>query len=127
MSANDSIELRAAPWVLTWSAEAERRGSEPARREELLTEERPRTRAPRMYRVLLHNDDYTTMEFVVDVLVRFFRKSATEATRIMLQVHTFGVGVAGRYTREVAETKVAQVTEAAREEGFPLLLTTEPD
>jgi ATP-dependent Clp protease adaptor protein ClpS len=100
---------------------------DPARREEVLTEERPRTRTPRRYKVLLHNDDYTTMEFVVDVLMRFFRKSATEATRIMLQVHTLGVGVAGTYTREVAETKVAQVTDAAREEGFPLLLTMEPE
>ena len=99
----------------------------PSRREELLVEDRPRAKTPRLYRVLLHNDDYTTMEFVVDVLVRFFRKTATEATQIMLQVHTLGVGVAGAYTREVAETKVAQVTEAAREEGFPLLLTMEPE
>lgn len=80
-----------------------------------------------MYRVLLHNDDYTTMEFVVDVLVRFFRKSPTEAARIMLEVHTRGVGVAGTFTREVAETRVAQVSEAAREEGYPLLLTIEPE
>lgn len=102
-------------------------GRDPARREELLLEERPRAKTPRLYRVLFHNDDYTTMEFVVDVLIRFFRKTATEAAQIMLQVHTHGVGVAGRYTREVAETKVAQVTEAAREEGFPLLLTMEPE
>jgi ATP-dependent Clp protease adaptor protein ClpS len=102
-------------------------GEDPARREEVLVRERPRAKTPRLYRVLFHNDDYTTMEFVVDVLMRFFRKSATEAAQIMLQVHTLGVGVAGRYTREVAETKVAQVTEAAREEGFPLLLTMEPE
>ena len=100
---------------------------DPGKREELLLEERPRARTPRLYRVLFHNDDYTTMEFVVDVLVRFFRKTATEAAQIMLQVHTHGVGVAGRFTREVAETKVAQVTEAAREEGYPLLLTMEPE
>lgn len=97
----------------------------PGGREDVLLEER--TRAPRLYRVLFHNDDYTTMEFVVDVLMRFFRRSATEATQIMLEVHTHGVGVAGTYTREVAETKVEQVTEAAHEEGFPLLLTIEPE
>ncbi len=99
----------------------------PGGREELLLEERTRARAPRLYRVLFHNDDYTTMEFVVDVLMRFFRRSATEAAQIMLEVHTHGVGVAGTYTREVAETRVEQVTEAAREEGFPLLLTIEPE
>jgi ATP-dependent Clp protease adaptor protein ClpS len=77
--------------------------------------------------VLLHNDDFTTMEFVVEVLVRFFRKGATEANRIMLEVHFRGVGTAGVYTREVAESKIAQVTEAARERGFPLLLTMEPE
>jgi ATP-dependent Clp protease adaptor protein ClpS len=105
----------------------DRHGTRPGGHEEVAVEERTRTRKPRLYRVLLHNDDYTTMEFVVDVLVRHFRKSATEATQIMLQVHTQGMGVAGTYTREVAETKVARVTEEAREEGFPLLLTMEPE
>ncbi|MDP9349470.1 MAG: ATP-dependent Clp protease adaptor ClpS [Gemmatimonadota bacterium] len=105
----------------------DRHGSRPGGREEVAVEERVRTQKPRLYRVLLHNDDYTTMEFVVDVLVRHFRKSPTEATQIMLQVHTQGLGVAGTYTREVAETKVAQVTEEARGEGFPLLLTMEPE
>ena len=109
------------------SAGTERSGADPGRREEVAVQERTRTQRPRRYRVLLHNDDYTTMEFVVDVLVRYFRKSATEATHVMLQVHTHGVGIAGTYTREVAETKVAQVTEAARGEGFPLLLTLEPE
>lgn len=105
----------------------DRPGTRPGGREEVAVEERVRTQKPRLYRVLLHNDDYTTMEFVVDVLVRHFRKSPTEATQIMLQVHTQGVGVAGTYTREVAETKVARVTEEARDEGFPLLLTMEPE
>ncbi len=105
----------------------DRHGSRPGGREEVAVEERVRTQKPRLYRVLLHNDDYTTMEFVVDVLVRHFRKSPTEATQIMLQVHTQGLGVAGTYTREVAETKVVQVTEEARDEGFPLLLTMEPE
>jgi ATP-dependent Clp protease adaptor protein ClpS len=80
-----------------------------------------------MYRVLLHNDDYTTMEFVVEVLVRHFDKSATDATRVMLQVHHLGVGVAGTYTRDEAETRIERVTVEAQAAGFPLLLTMEPE
>lgn len=95
--------------------------------EETATLERTRTRSPRRFRVLLHNDDFTTMEFVVDVLVRHFHKAATEATQVMLEVHHKGVGVAGAYTRDVAETKVDQVAAEARERGFPLLLTVEPE
>jgi ATP-dependent Clp protease adaptor protein ClpS len=102
-------------------------GWSPEREEGVVTEERPRTRTPRRYRVLLHNDDFTTMEFVVEVLMRHFRKGTTEANRIMLEVHHRGVGVAGVFTREVAETKIAQVTALARERGFPLLLTMEPE
>jgi ATP-dependent Clp protease adaptor protein ClpS len=97
------------------------------REEGVAVRERPATRTPRHYRVLLHNDDYTTMEFVVDVLVRYFQKTATEATRVMLEVHHRGLGVAGRYTRDEAETRVAAVTDAARAAGFPLRLTLEPD
>ena len=104
-----------------------RDGATPGRHEDVAVEERVRTHRPPLYRVLFHNDDFTTMEFVVDALVRHFRKSPTEATRVMLEVHSLGVGVAGSYTREVAETKVALVTEEAREEGFPLLLTIEPE
>lgn len=99
----------------------------PQHDQDTLTEAEPRTRTPPRYRVLLHNDDFTTMEFVVEVLVRYFRKGATEANRVMLEVHHRGTGVAGVYTREVAETKIAAVTGAARERGFPLLLTMEPD
>jgi ATP-dependent Clp protease adaptor protein ClpS len=99
----------------------------PDHEEATVTEERPRTQTPRRYRVLLHNDDFTSMEFVVEILVRYFRKAATEANRIMLEVHHKGSGVAGVYTREIAETKIAQVTEAARERGFPLLLTMESE
>jgi ATP-dependent Clp protease adaptor protein ClpS len=97
------------------------------REEGVAVRERPRTRTPRLYRVLLHNDDYTTMEFVVEVLVRYFQKTDTEAARIMLEVHHRGLGVAGRYTRDEAETRVEHVTRVARAEGFPLLLTMEPD
>jgi ATP-dependent Clp protease adaptor protein ClpS len=97
------------------------------REEELAVERRPRTRRPRRYRVLLHNDDYTTMEFVVRVLVEHFHKSPPEATHVMLQVHYKGVGVAGVYPKEVAETKVAEVTAEARAQGMPLLLTIEAE
>ena len=75
---------------------------------------------PPMYRVLLLNDDYTTMEFVVEVLVYVFQKSAEEATRIMLDVHRSGVGICGIYPYEVAETKVNTVDSLARENDFPL-------
>ncbi len=99
----------------------------PDREEGIAVRERPATRTPRLFRVLLHNDDYTTMEFVVEVLVRFFEKTTTEATQIMLQVHHAGYGVAGTYTRDEAETRVLQVTTEARADGYPLLLTLEPD
>lgn len=99
----------------------------PGWQEEGETSVRPRTRTPPRYRVLLHNDDFTTMEFVVDVLVRHFRKPPTEATQVMLEVHHKGAGAAGVYPRDVAETKVARVTEEARAHGFPLLLTMEPE
>ena len=93
----------------------------------LATAQRPRVKQPRLYKVLLHNDDYTTMEFVIQVLVSFFHKDETEATRIMLAVHQQGIGLCGRYTREIAETKVAQVIEHARKNGFPLMCSMEAD
>jgi ATP-dependent Clp protease adaptor protein ClpS len=102
-------------------------GQEPERGEAVATRERPHARTPPRYRVVLHNDDFTTMEFVVEVLVRFFRKTATQATQIMLEVHVKGSGIAGVYTRDVAETRVSRVTAYAREHGFPLLLTVEPE
>ncbi|HEX8692615.1 MAG TPA: ATP-dependent Clp protease adaptor ClpS [Longimicrobium sp.] len=103
------------------------RDADPDREEGVAVRERPKTRRPSLYRVLLHNDDYTTMEFVVDTLVRYFEKTATEATRIMLQVHHLGVGVAGTYTRDEAETRIERVTTAAQSEGYPLMLTMEPE
>jgi len=89
--------------------------------------ERQSTRRPKLYRVVLHNDDFTTMEFVVAVLMEFFDKSRTEATQIMLHVHTRGRGVCGVYTREIAETKAVQVTDRARDQEHPLLVTIEAD
>lgn len=97
------------------------------RDEGLVLEPRKKTRRPRRFKVLLHNDDYTTMDFVVHVLTRFFHKSEGEATHIMLQVHTKGVGIAGVYAKEVAETKVTEVTDEARAHGMPLLLTLEAE
>ena len=80
---------------------------------------------PPLFKVLLHNDDYTTMEFVVHVLMAVFRKTQAEATHIMLTVHEKGVGVCGVFTAEVAETKVAMVHKMARREGFPLKCSME--
>jgi ATP-dependent Clp protease adaptor protein ClpS len=87
--------------------------------------EKTRLQAPRLYRVMLLNDDYTTMDFVVKVIVAVFHRSASEATRIMLDVHRKGRGVVGTYTRDIAMTKVAQVHELARENEFPLRATAE--
>lgn len=78
-----------------------------------------------MFKVLLHNDDYTTMEFVVHILMLVFRKSLEEATRIMLNVHREGIGLCGIYSHEVAETKVETVMRLARENGHPLRCTME--
>lgn len=86
----------------------------------LVTKTRPKTKKPSLYKVLLLNDDYTPMEFVVHVLERFFSKGREEATRIMLHVHQKGIGVCGVFTYEVAETKVAQVMDFARQHQHPL-------
>ncbi|MGE0583806.1 MAG: ATP-dependent Clp protease adapter ClpS [Flavobacteriaceae bacterium] len=86
----------------------------------LATKTRTRTKRPSMYRVLLLNDDFTPMEFVVHVLERFFHKGREEATRIMLHVHQNGVGLCGVFTLEVAETKVVQVMDFARQHQHPL-------
>ncbi|WP_291297921.1 ATP-dependent Clp protease adapter ClpS [Elioraea sp.] len=88
---------------------------------------RPKTRKPSMYKVLMLNDDYTPMEFVVHVLERFFNKNREEATRIMLHVHRRGVGVCGVFTYEVAETKVTQVMDLARQHQHPLQCTIEKE
>ena len=84
-------------------------------------------REPRRFKVLLHNDDYTTMEFVVDILRTVFRKTSEQAMAITASVHEKGLGVCGVYTDEVAETKVAQVVETARRHQHPLQCTMEKD
>ena len=89
------------------------------------TKTKPKTKKPSLYRVLLLNDDYTPMEFVVLVLEHFFNKSREEATRIMLHVHNYGVGVCGVFPYDVAETKVAQVLDLARRHEHPLQCTME--
>ena len=93
----------------------------------LVTKTRPKTKRPSLYKVLMLNDDYTPMEFVVHVLERHFNKARADAERIMLQVHRQGVGICGVYTYEVAETKVAQVIDFARRNQHPLQCTLEKE
>lgn len=91
------------------------------------TIQKKRVQRPRRFKVLLHNDDYTTMEFVIYVLQKHFGKNSEEAYAIMLKVHHEGVGVCGVYTYEIAETKVQKVSQEARANGHPLLCTSEPE
>jgi ATP-dependent Clp protease adaptor protein ClpS len=94
---------------------------------ELGVVERPKTEQPRKYVVVLHNDDYTTMEFVVHVLMKFFHLDETESTQVMLHVHHRGFGIVGTFTRDVAETKAAAVMAYAKEHQHPLRVTAEPE
>ena len=82
---------------------------------------------PKMFKVLLHNDDYTSMDFVVDVLMSIFHKSAMEAEKIMIQIHEKGMGICGIYSFEIAQTKAQQVKQKAKQNEFPLLATIEED
>ena len=93
----------------------------------VLTEDKIETKEPPLYKVLLHNDDYTTMEFLVSILVNIFQKSKQDATAIMLNVHNDGVGIAGVFTREICETKIAIVHELAKKNEFPLRCTMEKE
>lgn len=94
---------------------------------EVLERTRQETKKPELFKVLLLNDDYTTMDFVVEVLETVFHKQPAEAFRIMMMVHTQGKGLCGVYPYEVAETKVATVVDLARSKGFPLLAAMEPE
>ncbi len=93
----------------------------------VVQEAKPQLQKPQLYKVILLNDDYTPMEFVVIILERFFSKNREDATRIMLHVHQKGIGVCGVYTREIAETKVRLVLNYAQEHQHPLQCTMEPE
>ena len=95
--------------------------------DDVLISTRKKVKRPRRYAVVLHNDDYTTQEFVVEVLMRFFQKDRITATKLMLDVHMKGHGIAGAYPYDVAESKIGKVTRVARATGHPLLLTMEPE
>ncbi len=97
----------------------------PDRSGELQEKRKPRVKEPKKYRVLLHNDDYTTMEFVVDVLKKVFHKSPAESHAIMLNVHKKGSGVVGLYPYDIAATKVDQARSMAKNNGYPLKCTLE--
>ncbi len=111
----------------TAASDNDKRGNTEVPNIGVVVKARPKTRKPAMYKVLMLNDDYTPMEFVVHVLERFFQKTREEATRIMLHVHRRGVGVCGAYTYEVAETKVTQVMDLARQNQHPLQCTIEKE
>src|SRR5215470_775440 len=100
---------------------------DPDREEALVTETKKKVEKPPLFKVLLHNDDYTTMEFVVFILKTIFHKSEPDAVKIMLAVHEQGVGIAGVYTFEIAEAKVSKVIELARQSEYPLLCTVESE
>ena len=100
---------------------------DPEEEGDLAVEQVRKVQRPKRYKVIFHNDDYTTREFVIDVLMRYFDKDESEATFIMLSVHHKGSGVAGIYPRDVAETKVMQVHKHAKSQGMPLRLTAEPE
>ena len=97
------------------------------RQGEVLEKTRQRTDKPNLYKVILHNDDYTTMEFVVEILEMIFNKSPAEAVGVMMHVHTSGIGIAGVYPYDVAETKVARTLETASGAGHPLRCSMEPE
>ena len=93
----------------------------------ILDKQKNKLQPPKKFKVILHNDDYTSMNFVINILEKIFHKSAAEATRIMLTIHNSGKGIAGVYTREIAETKCAQVRSAAIQHSLPLLSEIEAE
>ncbi len=109
-----------------WNSEREK-PKEPSRQRDVEVLERPKVKRPKKYKVIMHNDDYTTQEFVVHILQRFFKKNPGEANFLMLTVHTKGQAAVGVYTKDVAETKVVEVITYARDNEQPLMLTSEPE
>ena len=91
-----------------------------------VAETKPKVKRPPMFRVLMHNDDYTTMDFVVEALCTIYAKPFEEAFRIMLQIHHHGIGQCGIFPQEIAETKIAETHDRARSSGFPLMCSMEP-
>jgi ATP-dependent Clp protease adaptor protein ClpS len=127
-AAAESQYHQAASSVIAWADMSENgKHGEEGPGTGVVVKAKPKTKKPSMYKVLMLNDDYTPMEFVVHILERFFNKNRSEATRIMLHVHRRGVGVCGVYTYEVAETKVTQVMDFARQHQHPLQCTLEKD
>jgi ATP-dependent Clp protease adaptor protein ClpS len=106
-------------------SERDQSGTRIHERDVAIEEARPKLKRPPLYRVILLNDDYTPMEFVVEVLETVFGMERSRATRVMLEVHTKGKGICGVYSYEIAETKVAQVTKIAQQQQHPLLCTME--
>ncbi|HMA99487.1 MAG TPA: ATP-dependent Clp protease adapter ClpS [Spirochaetota bacterium] len=94
---------------------------------EILEKDESKVKVPKKYKVILHNDDYTTMDFVVDILINIFRKNLEQATQLMMTVHQQGAAVVGVYTREIAETKVYQVHQSAAKNQYPLKASMEPE
>ena len=112
-------------WETDWDSMANEHDSKGEG--QLLTRKRSETRKPRKYKVLLHNDDYTPMEFVVAILQQVFHLGEVDATQVMLHVHNSGIGIAGTFSYEVAETKVQQVQANAERHEFPLQCSMEPE
>ena len=122
-----AIAERAAPTLASGPEDPGKGGNGGDNRTGLVTKTRPKTKKPSLYKVLLLNDDYTPMEFVVHVVQKYFGKSREEAERIMLHVHQKGVGICGVYTFEIAETKVTQVMDFSRANNHPLQCTMEKE
>jgi len=117
------MEMRFKNSVRMMASDSDRQGDEGGL---AVAPAKPKLKRPPLYRVVLLNDDYTPMEFVVEVLEHFFSMNREKATQVMLAVHTQGKGVCGIYPRDIAETKAEQVNQAARDNGHPLLCEVEP-
>ena len=125
--AHTSVFSLLSPPIMGEDEDDKKEGDDNGTGTDVITKPRTRTKKPRLYKVLLLNDDYTPMDFVIYVLEQYFNKSRSEATGIMLQVHRSGIGICGVFTYEVAETKVSQVMNIARQNEHPLQCTMEKE